>query len=82
MAWLSTQGKRMTSAIEYSRAASCFRLLLFIALLLSFYDDSERVRELARRRVADISGDARLRELLARACSKAAAEEYQRLVGG
>ena len=45
------------------------------------YDESARARELALRRVADMSRDARLRELLARACLKSAAEEYERLVG-
>jgi hypothetical protein len=44
------------------------------------YDESERVRRLARQRVADISGDVRLLELLARACSRAAGEEYERLM--
>lgn len=41
------------------------------------WEDSERVREVARRKVRDLSGDLQLRERLAQRCATSAAKAYE-----
>ena len=44
------------------------------------YDDSARLRNLALARIADMTSDPVLGELLARACAESAREEYDQLM--